>query len=137
VTIRPALAGAGDGPEDGVLIGDLLELLQRGVRVNRQVRPRGEGEVAPKDGRPVTGLDVLQAHLFAGAAPQPLAWGIGVGICSSVIPYGTDPLAMARRQEPRLSLRLQEFQFGLAPGRPFRIPLLERRVLDDAALISG
>ena len=69
--------GGGDDPEDGVLTGDPLELRQRGAPVHRQVRPgsRGEGEVAPKDGRPVTGLDLLQAHLFAGAAPQRPARG--------------------------------------------------------------
>jgi len=64
--------GGGDDPEDRVLTGDPLELRQRGVPVHRQVRPgsRGDREVAPQDGRPVTGLHLLQAHLLAAAAAQ-------------------------------------------------------------------
>lgn len=53
---------------------------------------------------------VLAAPAGLGAAvpaftrPAWLAWGIGVGICSSVIPYVTDQLAMARL--PRASFAL-------------------------------
>jgi inner membrane transporter RhtA len=45
----------------------------------------------------------------AGAAfthPVWLAWGIGVGLCSSVIPYVTDQLAMARLSRATFSLML-------------------------------
>jgi hypothetical protein len=54
-------ARGGDDPEDGVLIGDPLELLQRGVPVHRQVGPgsRCGRQVTPQDGRPLTGLDFL------------------------------------------------------------------------------
>ncbi|HET6185666.1 MAG TPA: EamA family transporter, partial [Trebonia sp.] len=38
----------------------------------------------------------LGAALPAFTHPAWLAWGIGVGVCSSVIPYVTDQLAMAR-----------------------------------------
>ena len=40
------------------------------------------------------------------AHPQWLAWGIGVGICSSVIPYVTDQLAMARLPRATFALML-------------------------------
>jgi inner membrane transporter RhtA len=38
--------------------------------------------------------------------PAWLAWGAGVGICSSVIPYVTDQLAMARLPRPTFALML-------------------------------
>ena len=38
--------------------------------------------------------------------PAWLAWGIGVGVCSSVIPYVTDQLAMARLPRATFSLML-------------------------------
>jgi inner membrane transporter RhtA len=48
---------------------------------------------------------------FSGALPafsHPLwlAWGIGVGVCSSVIPYVTDQLAMARLPRATFALML-------------------------------
>jgi len=48
---------------------------------------------------------------FGGALPaftHPtwLAWGIGVGLCSSLIPYVTDQLAMARLPRPTFALML-------------------------------
>jgi inner membrane transporter RhtA len=62
--------------------------------------------------RRITGIDQLGAAMLIGAVaatpaglsaalpvfthPAWLAWGIGVGVCSSVIPYVTDQLAMAR-----------------------------------------
>jgi inner membrane transporter RhtA len=46
----------------------------------------------------------LGAAVPAFTRPAWLAWGIGVGICSSVIPYVTDQLAMARL--PRASFAL-------------------------------
>jgi inner membrane transporter RhtA len=38
--------------------------------------------------------------------PAWLAWGIGVGLCSSVIPYVTDQLAMARLPRATFALML-------------------------------
>jgi inner membrane transporter RhtA len=46
---------------------------------------------------------------YAGTAftyPLWLAWGIGVGLCSSVIPYVTDQLAMARLKRSTFALML-------------------------------
>jgi inner membrane transporter RhtA len=54
---------------------------------------------------------VLTPVGFAGALPtftRPtwLLWGIGVGVCSSVIPYVTDQLAMARLPRATFALML-------------------------------
>ena len=38
--------------------------------------------------------------------PAWLAWGVGVGLCSSVIPYVTDQLAMARLPRATFALML-------------------------------
>jgi len=70
--------------------------------------------------RRIAGIDQLGAAMLAGAVaatpagfsaalpvfthPAWLAWGIGVGLCSSVIPYVMDQLAMARL--PRASFAL-------------------------------
>jgi hypothetical protein len=53
--------GYGDDPEDGELADDPLELRQRGVPVDRRVRPgaRGDREVGPQGWGPVTGLDLF------------------------------------------------------------------------------
>lgn len=42
----------------------------------------------------------------AFAHPDWLLWGIGVGLCSSVIPYVSDQLAMARLSRPTFALML-------------------------------
>src|SRR5262249_23198675 len=73
-------------------------------------------------GLPLSGIDQLGlAMLIAAAVATPfglvpaapafthpawLLWGIGVGVCSSVIPYVTDQLAMARLPRPPFSLIL-------------------------------
>jgi inner membrane transporter RhtA len=73
-------------------------------------------------GLPLSAIDQLGlAMLIAAAAATPfglvpaapafthpawLAWGIGVGVCSSVIPYVTDQLAMARLPRATFSLML-------------------------------
>ncbi len=55
---------------------------------------------------------VVATPFTAGAAapafthPAWLAWGIGVGICSSVIPYVTDQLAMAKLPRATFALML-------------------------------
>ncbi len=71
---------------------------------------------------PMSGIDQLgAAMLIAALAAMPfgivqaapafahptwLAWGIGVGLCSSVIPYVTDQLAMARLPRATFALML-------------------------------
>jgi inner membrane transporter RhtA len=48
----------------------------------------------------------LGAALPAFTHPAWLAWGIGIGVCSSVIPYVTDQLAMARLSRATFALML-------------------------------
>ncbi|WP_234834729.1 EamA family transporter [Mycolicibacterium stellerae] len=73
-------------------------------------------------GGQMTGIDQLGASMLiaalvatpftvgfaapAFAHPVWLAWGIGVGICSSVVPYITDQLAMARLPRARFAMML-------------------------------
>jgi len=73
-------------------------------------------------GLPLSGIDQLGlSMLIAAVAATPLGlapavpasthpmwllWGIGVGVCSSVIPYVTDQLAMARLPRATFSLML-------------------------------
>jgi inner membrane transporter RhtA len=74
--------------------------------------PTGIPDAPAADSRPVTAIDQLGAAMLIGAVaatpagfgaalpvfahPAWLAWGLGVGVCSSVIPYVMDQLAMAR-----------------------------------------
>jgi inner membrane transporter RhtA len=76
---------------------------------------------APASGS-VSGIDQLGAAMLIGAiAASPvglnaalpafthpiwLAWGVGVGVCSSVIPYVADQLAMARLSRSTFALML-------------------------------
>jgi inner membrane transporter RhtA len=48
----------------------------------------------------------LAAAAPAFAHPAWLLWGVGVGVCSSVIPYVTDQLAMARLPRATFALML-------------------------------
>ena len=48
----------------------------------------------------------LPAAIPAFTHPRWLLWGIGVGVCSSVIPYVTDQLAMARLPRATFALML-------------------------------
>ena len=48
----------------------------------------------------------LAAAWPAFTHPWWLAWGVGVGVCSSVIPYVTDQLAMARLPRATFALML-------------------------------
>jgi inner membrane transporter RhtA len=73
-------------------------------------------------GLPLSGIDQLGLAMIIAAAvatpfgfvpaapafthPAWLVWGIGVGVCSSVIPYVTDQLAMARLPRATFSLML-------------------------------
>ena len=67
---------------------------------------------------------VIAAPAGLGAAwpafthPAWLAWGAGVGICSSVIPYVTDQLAMAAL--PRASFALLSPCSPRSPSSPAR-----------------
>src|SRR5262249_23548074 len=81
--------------------------------------PAGGGD---SSGLPLSGIDQLGlSMLIAAVAATPLGlapavpasthpmwllWGIGVGVCSSVIPYVTDQLAMARLPRATFSLML-------------------------------
>jgi inner membrane transporter RhtA len=73
-------------------------------------------------GRPLDGIDLLGASMLVAAVvatpfglgsalpvfthPLWLLWGVGVGLCSSVIPYVTDQLAMARLPRATFALML-------------------------------
>jgi inner membrane transporter RhtA len=76
-----------------------------------------DAEATPTSGIDRLGVSMLIAAVavtpfgLASAAPafaHPvwLAWGIGVGVCSSVIPYVTDQLAMARLPRATFALML-------------------------------
>jgi len=72
--------------------------------------------------RPMSGIDQLGAAMLVAAVaatpvgitgavpafthPLWLLWGAGVGVCSSVIPYVTDQLAMARLPRATFALML-------------------------------
>jgi inner membrane transporter RhtA len=77
----------------------------------------GSDSAAPMSGIDQLGLAMLIAAVVAtplGIGPAAvsfthpvwLAWGVGVGICSSVIPYVTDQLAMARLPRATFALML-------------------------------
>ena len=89
------------------------------------------------------GLSMLIAAVVAtpftvGAAapafthPAWLAWGIGVGLCSSVIPYVTDQLAMAKLPRATFALML-----SLLPAVATIIGLLVLRQVPTAFDILG
>ena len=81
-----------------------------------------EGGDPGDSGPPMSGIDQLGLSMlvaavvatpagvaYAAAAfthPLWLAWGVGVGLCSSVIPYVTDQLAMARLNRSTFALML-------------------------------
>ncbi len=105
---------------------------------------------APKSGIDQLGVAMLVAAIaatpigIAGAVPaftHPvwLAWGIGVGLCSSVIPYVTDQLAMARLPRATFALML-----ALLPAAATLIGLVvlaqvptPRDILGVALVIAG
>ena len=81
-----------------------------------------QGGDADSSASPMSGIDQLGLSMLIAAAvatpvgigyaaaafthPLWLAWGIGVGLCSSVIPYVTDQLAMARLNRSTFALML-------------------------------
>jgi len=102
--------------------------------------PAGRGQL--------TGIDQLAAAMLlamivatpfglAGALPafsHPawLLWGAGVGLCSSVIPYVTDQLAMARLPRATFALML-----ALLPAAATIIGLIVLRQVPTAADLAG
>jgi inner membrane transporter RhtA len=68
----------------------------------------------------------------AFARPTWLAWGIGVGVCSSVIPYVTDQLAMARLSRASFALML-----ALLPAAATVIGLVVLRQVPTARDLAG
>jgi len=111
--------------------------------------------VASSGAGPLAGIDQLGAAMLVAAVvatpfglhqaaaafghPLWLAWGIGVGVCSSVIPYVTDQLAMARLPRATFSLML-----ALLPAAATAIGLLVlaqvptgRDLLGIALVIAG
>jgi inner membrane transporter RhtA len=91
---------------------------------------RGDAVSAPMSGIDQLGASMLIAAVVAtpigiGPAlvafthPVWLAWGIGVGLCSSVIPYVADQLAMARLPRATFALML-----ALLPAAATAIGLL-------------
>jgi inner membrane transporter RhtA len=97
---------------------------------------------------PMSGIDQLSiAMLIAGMIATPvgivpaaaafthpawLAWGIGVGVCSSVIPYVTDQLAMARLSRAGFALML-----ALLPAAATVIGLVVLRQVPTARDLAG
>ena len=104
---------------------------------------------------PMSGIDQLGASMLIAAVlatpigigpaavtfthPLWLAWGIGVGLCSSVIPYVTDQLAMARLPRATFALML-----ALLPAAATGIGLLVlgqvptwRDLLGIALVVAG
>jgi inner membrane transporter RhtA len=88
-----------------------------GHRIANTAADGSEPSAVSMSGIDQLGLSMLIAAVVAtpfgiGAAassfthPVWLAWGIGVGICSSVIPYVTDQLAMARLPRATFALML-------------------------------
>jgi inner membrane transporter RhtA len=88
-----------------------------GHRIANTAADGSESSAVSMSGIDQLGLSMLIAAVVAtpfgiGAAassfthPVWLAWGIGVGICSSVIPYVTDQLAMARLPRATFALML-------------------------------
>ena len=97
---------------------------------------------------PLAGIDQLGAAMLVAAVvatpfglhqaaaafghPLWLAWGIGVGVCSSVIPYVTDQLAMARLPRATFSLML-----ALLPVFATLIGAVVLRQIPNAQDIAG
>jgi inner membrane transporter RhtA len=102
----------------------LYVILGHRIANNTTADSQSAGPAGParENATPMNGIDQLGlSMLFAAAVATPLsvgytgpalthplwlAWGIGVGICSSVIPYVTDQLAMARLRRATFALML-------------------------------
>jgi inner membrane transporter RhtA len=89
---------------------------------HRIANTSAEGADTAQGSSPMSGIDQLGLSMLIAAVvatplgigyaesafthPIWLAWGIGVGLCSSVIPYITDQLAMARLKRSTFALML-------------------------------
>ena len=98
------------------------KLPQANTAVANTAVPKTGTPDAAADSRRVTAIDQLGAAMLIGAVaatpagfgaalpvfahPAWLAWGLGVGVCSSVIPYVMDQLAMARLPRATFALML-------------------------------
>ncbi len=109
-------------------LGFMLYVLLGHRIANRPAGPATDradpaGPAAPAASRgPLSGIDQLGAAMLVAAVvatpvglpgalpafthPGWLLWGVGVGVCSSVIPYVTDQLAMARLPRATFALML-------------------------------
>jgi inner membrane transporter RhtA len=77
----------------------------------------------------------LPAAIPAFSHPAWLLWGVGVGVCSSVIPYVTDQLAMARLPRATFALMLALLpMFATLIGA---VVLRQVPTLQDLAGIAG
>ena len=106
-------------------------------------RIANEGPAGPA-GPALTGIDQLAAAMIAAtpfglAAALPtfshpawLLWGAGVGLCSSVVPYVTDQLAMARLPRATFALML-----ALLPAAATVIGLVVLRQVPTGADLAG
>jgi inner membrane transporter RhtA len=101
------------------------------------------GERSPMSGIEQLGLCMLIAAVVAVPAGAPfalaalihplwLAWGVGVGVCSSVIPYVTDQLAMARLPRATFALML-----ALLPATATVVGLLVLHQVPTARDLAG
>jgi inner membrane transporter RhtA len=89
---------------------------------HRIANTSADGADASEGSAPMSGIDQLGLSMLIAAVvafplgigdaatafthPLWLAWGVGVGLCSSVIPYVTDQLAMARLKRSTFALML-------------------------------
>jgi inner membrane transporter RhtA len=89
---------------------------------HRIANTSADGADTAQGASPMSGIDQLGLSMLIAAVvatpfgigyastafthPLWLAWGIGVGLCSSVIPYVTDQLAMARLKRSTFALML-------------------------------
>jgi inner membrane transporter RhtA len=114
-----------------------------GHRIANTTASGGDPAGLPLSGIDQLGLCMLIAALAAtplGIAPAApalthpawLAWGIGVGVCSSVIPYVTDQLAMARLPRSTFSLML-----ALLPATATIIGLIVLGQVPTARALAG
>ena len=114
-----------------------------GHRIANTTAGGGDPTGLPLSGIDQLGLCMLIAALAAtplGIAPAApalthpawLAWGIGVGVCSSVIPYVTDQLAMARLPRSTFSLML-----ALLPATATVIGLIVLGQVPTARALAG
>jgi inner membrane transporter RhtA len=104
--------------------------------------------IASRAPDPLTAVDQLGASMLVAAAvatpvglapaapafahPVWLAWGIGVGVCSSVIPYVLDQLAMGRLPRATFALML-----ALLPATATLIGLLVLAQVPTGADLAG